>query len=132
MYKTIGIRPLWSPEYERLYTDFSYEGIIFETQLPPPPTSQNEKINLSDTWLSVDKKGRNIACSLYDHAPTQESLSQGEYKFWWAFLGHNYYTLSLSDLCLGVEKTMFKEIMYFHYITYMAIPQQRKPLLQGS
>ena len=30
---------------------------------------------------------------------------------------------SLSDLYLGVEKTIFKEIMHFHYITYMDTPQ---------
>ena len=29
--------------------------------------------------------------------------------------------LSLSDLCLGVEK-IFKDIKHFHYMTYMATP----------
>ena len=42
------------------------------------------------------------------------------YNFGRPFLGHHYYTLSLSDLCLGVEKTIVKEIMHFHYMTYMA------------
>ena len=44
------------------------------------------------------------------------------YNFGGPLLGHDYKTLSLSDLCLGVEKKIFKEIMYFHYITYMATP----------
>ena len=48
------------------------------------------------------------------------------------FLGYYYYTLSLSDLCLGVEKNILKEIMYFHYITYMSTPQQRNPLSKRS
>ena len=43
------------------------------------------------------------------------------------FLEHYYFTLSLSDLCLGVEKYIFEEIMYFHYITYMATPQHKNP-----
>ena len=34
------------------------------------------------------------------------------------FLGHLYYILGLSDLCLGIDKTIFKEIMHFHYMTY--------------
>ena len=38
------------------------------------------------------------------------------------FLGHHYDTLSLSDLCLGLEKIFLNEIMHFHYITYMATP----------
>ena len=37
-------------------------------------------------------------------------------------LGHHYYILDLSDLCLGVEKKNFKEIMHFQYMTYMATP----------
>ena len=30
--------------------------------------------------------------------------------------------LSLSDLCLRVEKKILKEYMHFHYKTYMATP----------
>ena len=30
--------------------------------------------------------------------------------------------LGLSDLCLGVEKKLLKEIMHLHYNTYMAMP----------
>ena len=38
------------------------------------------------------------------------------------FLGHYYYTLSLIDLCLGVEKKIIQEKMHFHYMTYMTTP----------
>ena len=34
------------------------------------------------------------------------------------FLGHYNYTLSLSDLCLGEEETILREIMHFHNIIY--------------
>ena len=44
------------------------------------------------------------------------------YNFGRPFLGLHYYILSLSDLCLGVEKKIFKGIMHFHYMTYMATP----------
>ena len=37
-------------------------------------------------------------------------------------LGHQSYTFSLSDLCLGVEKKILEEIMHFHYIDYMVTP----------
>ena len=42
------------------------------------------------------------------------------YNFGTPFLGHHCYTLSLLDLCLGVEKKIVKETMQFHYMTYMA------------
>ena len=44
------------------------------------------------------------------------------YNFGTPFLGHHYYILGLFHLCLGVEKKIFKEIMHFHYMTYMATP----------
>ena len=44
------------------------------------------------------------------------------YNFGRPFLGYHYYILSLSDLCLGVEKKIFKEKVHFYYITYMATP----------
>ena len=44
------------------------------------------------------------------------------YNFSTPFLGHHYYTLSLFDLCLGVEEKIVKEIMQFHYMTYMTMP----------
>ena len=39
------------------------------------------------------------------------------YNFGRSFLGHHYniHVLNLSDLRLGVERKIFKEIMYFHY-----------------
>ena len=43
------------------------------------------------------------------------------YNFGTPFLCHHYYTLSLFDLCLGVEKKIVKEIMQFHYMTYMTM-----------
>ena len=42
------------------------------------------------------------------------------YNFGTPFLGHHYYTLTLFDLCLGVDKKIVKETMQFHYMTYMA------------
>ena len=33
------------------------------------------------------------------------------------FLVHHYFIVSLSNLCLGEEKKIFKEIMHFHYMT---------------
>ena len=54
------------------------------------------------------------------------------------FLGHHYYTLSLPDLCRSVEKKdicrsvekkILKEIILFHYMTYMATPKHKKPEL---
>ena len=53
------------------------------------------------------------------------------YKFGRPFLGHHYYTLSLFDLCLDVEKKIFKEIMQFHYMTYMATPVHKNPCPRG-
>ena len=58
---------------------------------------------------------------LYDHAPAQEPLPR-VYTFGRHFIGHyNYiHELTLSVLCLGVEKKTFEEIMHFQYIVYMA------------
>ena len=44
------------------------------------------------------------------------------YNFGSPFFGHHYYILGLSDLCLGIEKKISKEIMQFHYMTYIATP----------
>ena len=66
---------------------------------------------------------RNNAVSLYDlygHAPAQDDRGHQIYNFGTTSFGHHYYILGLSDLCLGIEKTIFKEIMLFHYMTYMA------------
>ena len=53
------------------------------------------------------------------------------YNFGRPFLGHHYYVRSLSDLCLGVKKRIFKGIMHFHYMTYMATPQPKNPCPRG-
>ena len=44
------------------------------------------------------------------------------YNFVTPFLSHHFYTLSLFDQCLGVEKKIFKEIMQFHYMTSTRTP----------
>ena len=49
------------------------------------------------------------------------------YNFGRPFLGYYYYILSLFDLCLGVEKKIFKGIMYFQYMTYMATSEHKSP-----
>ena len=44
------------------------------------------------------------------------------------FLGHYYHILSLSDLCQVVEKRVLKKQSFsLQYMTYMAIPQHKKP-----
>ena len=53
------------------------------------------------------------------------------YNFGRAFLVHHYYIFGLSDLCLRVEKKIFKEIMHFHYMTYMATPEHKNPCPRG-
>ena len=46
----------------------------------------------------------------------KNSFSGGHeiYNFDRSFLGHHYYIFHLSDLCLGEEENIFKEIMQFH------------------
>ena len=48
-----------------------------------------------------------------------------------SFLGHCYYILSLSNLCMGVENKILKEIMHFHHMTYMTTPQHKNPCPRG-
>ena len=52
-------------------------------------------------------------------------------KFGTPFLCHNFYILGLFDLCLGVDKMIFKEMVYFHYETYMAKPKHKNPCPRG-
>ena len=66
--------------------------------------------------VGVEKKilKKNNAFSLYDlygHALAQEPLPRGHeiYNFGRPFLCHYNYILSLSDLCLGVEKKILKK-----------------------
>ena len=66
---------------------------------------------------------RNEANSLHDlYGHSLAKKGHEIYNFGRPFLGHHNYILSLSDLCLGVEKKIFKEIMHFHNMTYMATP----------
>ena len=70
---------------------------------------------------------RNNAVSLYDlygHTLAQEPLPRGYdiYNFGRPFLGYHYYILSLFDLCLRIEKKIFKETLHFHYLSYMTTP----------
>ena len=66
---------------------------------------------------------------LFGHVLAQESLPWGSrnLQFGGLFFEHHYYALSLSDLSLGEEKKIFKEIMQFQYITYMATPHHKNP-----
>ena len=45
------------------------------------------------------------------------------------FLGHQKYILHLSEPCPGVEEKIFKEIMHFHNMTYMATPEHKNPCI---
>ena len=49
--------------------------------------------------------------NLYGHALAQEPCPGGHeiYNFGEPFCGHHYYILSLSNLCLGVEKKILKK-----------------------
>ena len=44
------------------------------------------------------------------------------YNFGRPFLGHHYYIHGLSDLCLGVEKKIFKDIQQFTLLTQNDLP----------
>ena len=75
--------------------------------------------------MTIDKnRRRNIGFSLYGHAQEQEPLLRGHeiYNVGTPFVGHHYYIPSLSDLCLGKEKKILKEIMHFHYMTHTTMP----------
>ena len=50
--------------------------------------------------------------------PYHQNPSPGDdHDFGRPFLSHRYFILSLSDICMGVEKKIFKEVMHFHYMT---------------
>ena len=66
----------------------------------------------------------------YMATPLQKNPCPGGheiYNFGRPVLGYRYYILGLSDLCLGVEKKIFKDLMHFQYRTLKATPQQKKP-----
>ena len=80
-------------------------------------------------WRVEDSK-RNNTYSVYDlqvssHALAQESLPWGSwnfYNFGRPFVGHHIYILSLSVLCLGVEKKKFKIYKKMHFIIRLRWP----------
>ena len=93
---------------------------------------------LSDLCLGVEKKI--FKQIMYSHYMTYMATSQHKnscprghenYNFGRPFFGHHYNILSLSDLCLGVGKKIFKHIMYFHYMTYLATSQYKNPCPGG-
>ena len=47
-------------------------------------------------------------------------VGHGIYNFGRPFFGYHYFMLSFSYLCQGEEKKIFKQIMHFHYMPYMA------------
>ena len=52
-------------------------------------------------------------------------------KFGGPFLGHHHFTLSLHDLCSGVEKKILKVIMQINQMNYKAMPQNNNLCLGG-
>ena len=91
-------------------------------------------LSLSDLCLGVEKKVLKEIMPF--HFMTYKAMAQHKnpcpsghdiYSFGRTFLGHHYYIVSSSDLCQGVEKRILKEIIHFHYMTYMAMPQHKTP-----
>ena len=86
-------------------------------------------LNLSDLCLCEEKILKEIMhfhnmTTLHKHpCPRGHEI----YNFSRPFLGHHNYTFSLSVLCLGVEKKILKEIMYFYYI----MSQHKNPCPRG-
>ena len=87
-------------------------------------------LSLSDLCLGVEKIFKVVMYfqyMTYNASPQRKNPCPGGHKicnFGRPFLGHHYNILSFSHLCLRVEK-IFKEIMYFHYMTYMTTPQRK-------
>ena len=85
-------------------------------------------VSLICAWEQRIISKRNNAFSLHDiygHTLAQELLAPGLTILLEPSLFINI--LSLSDLCPSVEKKIFKEVMHFHYMTYMATPQHKNP-----
>ena len=60
--------------------------------------------------------------------PLHKNLCPGAHdihNFGILFLGFHYFILSLSDLCLELERFFFLEKMHFHYMTYVHIPAKK-------
>ena len=96
-------------------------------------------LSLSDLCLGIEKKifkeimqFHNMTYMAMPQPKNPCSKSHQIYNFGKPFLGHHYYILSFkSDLCLGVEKKIFKEIMHFYYMTNMAMPLHKNPYPGG-
>ena len=98
------------------------------------------KLSLSALCLGGEKKifKRNNAFSLhdlYDHTLAQETLDPGIMNVTIlvdpSLVIITIIILSLSDLCLGVEKQIFTKLMHFHHMTYMATPKHKNPCAGG-
>ena len=86
------------------------------------------QVSLSDLCLGIEKTILN-AFSLYDLyslAPAPESRPWWSliYNFGNPFLGHHYYTLSLTEPCLGIEKKIF----FRKYIDFTLLTPKLPPL----
>ena len=77
-----------------------------------------------NTEENIKSKNAFSLYELFIHALAQKPFPRAHeiYSFGRPFLGLHYYILSLPDLCPGVEVKIIKEIMHFHYMTYLATP----------
>ena len=107
-----------------------------------------EKIKVSYQYYKSLTQQQSMCCIFMEytimhiHYKTRMAMPQhkmprpgghGIHNFGRPFLGHFYYlpVLSLSDLSLEVEKKIFEEVMFFHYMIHMATPQQNNPCPRG-
>ena len=79
------------------------------------PKSTEEDFQRFNAFLQYDSKATPLHRNRY---PRGHEI----YNFDRAFQAHHYYIFSLSETYLGVEKTIFKDLMHFHYTTNMATP----------
>ena len=80
---------------------------------------------------------RNDVFSLYDfygHTLAQEPLPGGHeiYNLVKHFLGHYYYILRLSDLCLGAKKKIFEKDLCISLYDLHSHTLAQEPLPRGS
>ena len=107
------------------------EGLIFVYQQLHLRINKNQPWYRKATSLSLNTKAINVLYIervedntyslnyLYGRALTTEPLPRGHeiYNTGRPFHGHHYFILSLSDLCMGVEK-IFKENVFSLYNLY--------------
>ena len=95
--------------------------------------------SLFDLCLGVKKIFKEImhfhyTCMTYMATPQHKNpCTRGHesYSFGRPFLGHDYYILSLSDLCLGVEKKIFKKNYAFSPYDLYGHTLAQEPMAQG-